>query len=500
MTPSVEARALTVQYGSFKALDAVDFWAYAGEIHAVVGENGAGKTTLMKTLYGGLRPTEGELRLAGRPVRFGSAAQAIASGVGMVSQHYSVIPELSCLENLMLGAEPGLVLSRRACASRADELARQMGFSFVWDDPASALSPGGAQKLEILKLLWRRAQVMILDEPTAMLSPQDADQLYDGLRRLAGEGRTVIVVTHRLNEVIQHAQRVTVLRGGRLTGADIVSGTDATRLAEQIVGHPLAPPTPRETPAPEPWLVVRNLRAKGRRGDDALKGVSFDVRLGEVLGLAGVDGNGQRELFRALMGLCPAQGDLILGGRPLGSASAAKRLELGVRLVPEDRLEEGVVEEWSLEQNAVLGLQRQAELRRGVWTDARGRRRLAERVAARFAVKHGGLGQPMRSLSGGNQQRFVAARALEGAPSLLLAFQPARGLDLDGSRQVYDALRARAREGAAALVVSFDLDELLEQCDRVLAISRGVVYEPAPEQARDRLAIGRLMLAGEARG
>jgi len=487
---------ITQSFGPVVALDAVDLTVEQGRIHAVVGENGAGKTTLMRILFGALQPTAGVVEIDGNAVRFASAADGIKAGVGMVSQHYSIIPELTCLQNLMLGAEPGVWIDSESAASRAETLAKRMGFAFDWHATASNLSPASAQKLEILKLLWRDSQVMILDEPTAMLSPADSDLLYASLRSLAESGATIIVVTHRLPEVMEHAQTVTVLRGGKLVADSPVSETTTETLANWIVGHELAPATKSVPCLGSVRLEVRDLTVRGDRGHDAVRRASLRLHAGEVVGVAGVDGNGQRELFHAIVGrTSPTAGRVILDETDVTSADPSTRIRQGLRLIPEDRLAEAVIEPWSLSDNAALGLQRLPPLARGVWTVPSERASLAERVAARFQTKFATLSQPIGSLSGGNQQRFVAGRALALEPGVLLAFQPTRGLDIHGTDQVYQALRDHARAGGAALVVSFDLDELLDQCDRIIVINGGKVMEPETELAHDRAEIGRLMVA-----
>jgi general nucleoside transport system ATP-binding protein len=493
---AVEMRGIGKSFGAVRALDDVHLGVERGTIHAVVGENGAGKTTLMRVLYGAIRADEGEFFVGGSPRSYHNSAEAIADGIGMVSQHYSIIPDITCLQNLMLGAENAWLINKTASAQRAQSLAESMGFSFDWGAPASTLSPAGAQKLEILKLLWRNSKIMILDEPTAMLSPADSDMLYASLHKLAAEGATVIVVTHRLPEVMQHCRRVTVLRGGKLITEKEVAGTTSGELAELIVGHSLAELQPRK-PKPDatPLLSVRDLVVTGSRGEEALKGISFSANAGEILGIAGVDGSGQRELFGALTGdLRPKSGEIVLAGENLTSHGTRARLQSGVRLIPEDRHEEGVVETWSLEENAALGLQRQRPFSRGALVDGQGRVGAADEMAKRFNTRHGGLHMPIASLSGGNQQRFVAARALYLSPKLILAFQPARGLDIDATRNVYDAIRAECEKGAAAVVVSFDLDEILENCDRVAVMNHGRMAFPPSGQDHDRAEIGRLMV------
>lgn len=491
---TVRMTGVTKRFGAATALDSVDFEARAGQIQALVGENGAGKTTLMRVLYGALKPDSGAVSVDGREVSFGSSAEAIRAGIGMVSQHYSIVPRLTCLQNLMLGAEPGLAIDLAAAEERATALAAKMGYKFEWRAEAETLSPAAAQKLEILKLLWREARIMVLDEPTAMLSPSDSDALYASLAKLADEGATVIVVTHRLPEVLDHCRAVTVLRGGRLIESRDVGGTTAAELAELIVGRSLPVESRTEVHPGPPLLEAEGLTVRGYRGDLALRDASFSLREGELVGIAGVDGNGQRELFGALTGVLPSSGRIRCAGNDWSAANPAERIADGLRLIPEDRHAEGIVDEWSLAANAVLGLQRLPSVRRGPWLDRAAVLALAERTADRFGTKRASLGQEIGSLSGGNQQRFVAARALGEGARVVLAFQPTRGLDVDGTAQVYGAIRETCRAGACALVVSFDLDELLEQCDRVLVLNHGVLSEPPAGQERDRQEIGRMMV------
>lgn len=499
MDLAVEMTGISRQFGAVRALSNVDFSVRQGEIHALVGENGAGKTTLMRILYGSDRPDAGRIAVGSQEVKFASAAEGIASGIGMVSQHYSIIPELTCLENLMLGAEPAGIIDFPAAERRAEGLAQKMGFQFDWNATAESLSPAAAQKLEILKLLWRNAKIMVLDEPTAMLSPADSDALFLSLKQLANEGATVIVVTHRLPEVLDHCERVTILRGGQLIESRPVQGISASHLAELIVGRSVeVGRTEGRSEAGGLALSIRDLRVKGYRGNDAVDSVSLDVFEGEVVGIAGVDGSGQRELFWALAGLEPAAGGMIrLNDEDLTRSTAASRIEKGVRLIPEDRHSEGVVDDWSLFENSIIGLQRLAQFRKGGWLRWDRVAAHASAVADRFSTKHSGLSDSMGSLSGGNQQRFVAARAMEVDAKLLLAFQPARGLDIAATRNVYEGMARICRGGACALVVSFDLDELLDYCDRVVAMNSGKLIVPEPTLSLDRARIGELMVAGK---
>lgn len=496
MIVSAELETITKRFGSVEAVSGVSLSLETGKIHALVGENGAGKTTLMRVLYGAIKHDLGRVTVEGTERHFRSAADGIASGIGMVSQHYSIIPDLTCLENLILGAEPGYFLARTNSRLRAQELAVQMGFEFEWDAPASTLTPAGAQKLEILKLLWRNSKIMILDEPTAMLSPADSDALYASLKSLASSGATIIVVTHRLPEVLEHCDDITVLRGGKFVAKLRAPETNAKELAELIVGHAIAEPKSRDTQDEGSELLrVTNLTVLGERKNEAVRAASFGIRSGELVGIAGVDGSGQRELFWALCGLSPSVGGTIyFEGQDITRTRPAERIQLGLRVVPEDRHEEAVVEDWSLADNAAIGLQRSNLFAEGPWLRMADVTRVASQMAERFSTKFDSINQPIGSLSGGNQQRFVAGRALAHEPRLVLAFQPTRGLDIDATRAVFDGIREACDQGAAALVVSFDLDELLEQCDRVIAMNEGRVLEPAPGHERDRTHIGQLMV------
>ncbi|MDI9640874.1 ABC transporter ATP-binding protein [Kamptonema cortianum] len=495
MTPGVEMLRITQDFGPVKALDEVDFRVAPNTIHALVGENGAGKTTLVKILYGALQATDGTILLNGEQVSFSNPQAAIQSGIGMVSQHYSIIPELTALQNLMLGAEPGFVISKNAAIARATELANQMGLAFNWEEDCAQISPAQAQKLEILKLLWRNSKLMILDEPTAMLSPADSDMLYEKLHTLVDQGATVIVVTHRIPEVMQHCDDVTVLRGGKLIASKPVSNTNPNELTELIVGHAIHVPEKIPAQPGDALLKVENLSVKGARGDEAIKKVSFELRAGEVTGLAGVDGNGQRELFHALLGTVPIMsGSIALANRDVTHMPTKGRLAAGLRIVPEDRHAEAVIENWSIEENAILGLQQLEPVKVGISVSHSAKRQIAEAVTTRFPTRFSHFSQSFSGLSGGNQQKVVTARAFQLNPKVILAFQPTRGIDINVSAQVFQGLTEIARSGCAVLLVSFDIDEILEHCDRILVINGGRIQEPEPHQAFDRNAIGSLMV------
>lgn len=469
-----------------------------GTIHALIGENGAGKTTLMRVLYGLYLPDAGTIQVHGVGVRFGSPREAIGNKIGMVGQHYAIIPELSCLDNLILGAENGWLLSRSAARERATNLANQMGFSFKWDELAETLSPSGAQKLEILKLLWREAEIMILDEPTAMLAPEDADVLFDKLTLLASQGKTIILVTHRLAEVMAHCKRATVMRAGKIVGEVEIVSSSAEQLTEMIVGDTdfIVQKELESSALPdEPALVVSNLTVLGNRKNIAVENANFELSKGEIVGIAGVDGSGQRELFEALLGIRNYTGSAVLGEKELSRLSVASRIEWGVRVIPEDRHEEGVIDEWDLSENAILGLQNLDPISSGARLNRVACLQTTNRVISRFRTKCDGIHSLMSSLSGGNQQRFVAARALENNPKLLLAFQPTRGLDIRGTAEVYQTLKNVCRDtGLAVLVVGFDLDELLDNCDRLLVMFSGKISATPASATHDRQVVGKMMV------
>jgi len=555
-SPLIAMRGITKRFGALVACDAVDLQVAAGTLHAIMGENGAGKTTLMRLLYGYYAPDAGEIYLRGKRVQFRTPADAIAHHIGMVSQHYSIIPELSALDNLILGAEPtrfGGWLDRRAAQAKAEQLADALEFQPDWSRPAAELSVAARQKLEILKLLWRDAEILILDEPTAMLSPRDVDALFETLMRLKAQGRTILLVTHKLNEAMRYADFVTVLRGGRKVADAPIAEVDAQTLTRWIVGDdgasfetpslrfPLqaggTDATPTDGTAPERFsaqsgeaftpmrfpsrsgdtsaherfpsrsggnlkeggiescLVVRNLFVASERGGWGVQGLNLTVQAGEIVGIAGVDGSGQLELMEALAGLRPiAQGEILLLGQPMHRWSTARRIQAGVRFLFDDRFRRMMAPQWSVLENAILGAQRDPELQTLGWLKPRAIRQRAEQLIERFQVKVPALRAPILQLSGGNQQRLVIARALYGKPRLLIAYAPTRGLDIRGAQATYAAIRDACQHGMGALVIAFDLDELMEHCDRIAVLFKGTIVQEFAREAFSREAIGAAMV------
>jgi ABC-type uncharacterized transport system ATPase subunit len=555
-SPLIAMRGITKRFGALVACDAVDLAVAAGTLHAIMGENGAGKTTLMRLLYGYYAPDAGEIHLRGKRVQFRTPADAIAHHIGMVSQHYSIIPELSALDNLILGAEPtrfGGWLDRRAAQARAEQLADALEFQPDWSRPAAELSVAARQKLEILKLLWRDAEILILDEPTAMLSPRDVDALFETLLRLKAQGRTILLVTHKLNEAMRYADVVTVLRGGRKVADAPIAEVDAPTLTRWIVGDdgasfetpslrfPLqaggTDATPTDGTAPERFsaqsgeaftptrfpsrsgeaftptrfpsrsggnlkeggmescLVIRDLYVASERGGWGVQGLNLTVQAGEIVGIAGVDGSGQLELMEALARLRPiARGEILLLGQPMHRWSTARRIQAGVRYLFDDRFRRMMAPQWSVLENAILGAQRDPELQTLGWLKPRAIRQRAEQLIERFQVKVPALRAPILQLSGGNQQRLVIARALYGKPRLLIAYAPTRGLDIRGAQATYAAIRDACQHGMGALVIAFDLDELMEHCDRIAVLFKGAIVAAFAQEAFSREAIGAAMV------
>ena len=499
---AVELENISYRFGSFQALSKVSLAVQEGTIHALVGENGAGKTTLMKLLHGSLLLQEGKICVYGTEQHYRNAQDAIKLGIGMVSQHYGIIPGLTCLENLILGAEGREILQLKSAIIRATKLAEHMRFHFDWTADAETISPSSSQKLEILKLLWREAKILILDEPTAMLSPEDSEILFEKLKVLTSEGATAIVVTHRVSEVLRHCDEVTVLRSGKNVGGGATGAQTSGGLATMIMGRSvdhLAPSKDRTGPERTEYLQsiqVRgeNITVLSERGHIALNDVSFSFNAGEMIGIAGVDGSGQRELVQLIAGIIKqSSGSLWLWGEEAEQLGTRERISKGLHLIAEDRQREAIIEHWPLEWNALLGYHRLDGFTRGFVIDRQKSKEFAHQVTTKFSTKYSNLNQETGSLSGGNQQRFVAARCLLLNPTIIVAFQPARGLDIGATSEVYQSIRDACLKGATAIVVSFDLDELLLFCDRIGVLYSGKLTFPPNSHQTDREFIGKLM-------
>src|SRR5579884_286656 len=495
-SPRIALRGIVKRYGAVVANDRVDLDVAAGCVHAVVGENGAGKTTLMRIIAGLVEPEAGRYELDGRPVHLRGPMDAIRRGIGMVHQRFQLVEELSALENLVLGAAPGrLLFDRRRARAAARELAQQLATELDWEAPVARLSVGVRQRLEIMRLLYRRADILIFDEPTSVLTPAEAEVLFGIMRRLAADGRTILFISHKLPEVFAVARWVTVMRRGRVVATSAVADTDPRQIGRQMLGEDLAPPALRASgSAGRPLLALREVSVVGERGEPRLRQVSLEVAAGEIVGVAGVEGNGQRELVEVATGLRqPAEGEVFIAGRPCGRRSVRERRDLGVAFISEDRDGEGASLDATIADNAVATSYRRPPLARAGLLSPGRVRRATEELIQRFGVQGGGPRSPARELSGGNLQRLVVGRELGQVPRVLIASHPTRGVDLRGTAFIRRLLHQARTEGAAILLVSEEIAELLELCDRILVLYRGRVTAELPIAQATAERLGALM-------
>ncbi len=500
--PRIEARGVARSFGPVRANRDVSLAARRGSVLAVIGENGAGKSTLMRMLYGLDRPDAGEILVDGEVVRFTSPRDAIKRGIGLVQQELAIVPELTLLENLVLGNEP-----RRAARidwtrarEEAERLAASVGASIDWTLQAAHAPIAIQQQVEILRLIGRGADVLILDEPTAVLAPVQASQLLELLRRLADDGRTVIFISHKLGEVMRVADEITVLRAGVTQPAIPSSEASVGLLARLIMGgDPLPTETSRPGEAGEVVLECRDLAALDDRGVQRLSGVDLSVRSGEILGIAAVSGNGQDELAETLIGLRkPERGTISLRGRRLTRPSVRARRKAGFGYVSADRKHEGLALELSIAENAIATPALGRLSRLGWLTRSRVRSAVAD-VLTSGSVRYGSEKDPIASLSGGNQQRVVIARELRERPSVLVASQPTRGVDIRGIGFIHEQLREARDAGSAVVLFSEELDEIQALADRVVVLHQGRVVGELGRNA-DRVTLGKLMLGSSADG
>jgi ABC-type uncharacterized transport system ATPase subunit len=476
--PALELRGITKRFSGVVANDRIDFDLRPGEVHALLGENGAGKSTLMNVLYGLYRPDEGEILINGRPVAMSSPKDAINRGIGMVHQHFMLIPVMTVAENIVLGNEPrreGALLDLGSAEARVRELSEQYGLAV---DPRSRIqniSVGTQQRVEILKALYRDAEIVILDEPTAVLTPQEATDLFRVLRSLAERGISIIFISHKLKEVLAIADRVSVLRRGKKV--ETLARADATEqgLARLMVGRDVLLRVEKQPAEPgEALMEIEDLVVRDDRGLDAVRGVSFEVRAGEIVGIAGIDGNGQTELIDAITGLRrPAGGTVVVGGRDMTTATARDVLDEGVGHIPEDRQARGLVLEFTLAENLALEDYRHAPDSRWGWLFPRRLLDRARQLLREYDVRGGGPSARASALSGGNQQKVVIAREVGRDPRVLVAAQPTRGLDVGAIEYVHKRLLAVRDEGKAVLLISLELDEILSLSDRILVLYEG---------------------------
>jgi general nucleoside transport system ATP-binding protein len=499
--PRLEMRGITKRFPGVVANDHIDLDVKAGEIHALLGENGAGKSTLMNILYGLSRPDEGEVLLDGQTVQIADPADAIARGIGMVHQHFMLIPVLTVAENILLGTETmanPIFIDRREARKRIIELGKRFGFEIDPDAKVESLSVGWQQRVEILKALYRQARILVLDEPTAVLTPQETVEIFAVLRRLAAEGHSIIFISHKLYEVLEIADRITVIRRGQVVGSRLPSQTNEDDLAELMVGRRVMLAVDRGKSDPkEPMLVVENLKVQQERGQDAVKGISFNIRAGEILGIAGVAGNGQDELVETITGLRRASGGMIqLAGENITNWNVRQRRELGLGYVPGDRQKYGLVMGFPLTDNLVLTQYYSSPFARGIQRNDSAIEAWAQKMIKEYDVRTPSASVAAATLSGGNQQKVIVAREFSRDLKLLVLDQPTRGLDVGSIEFIHKQAIRKRISGAAILLVSAELDEVLELSDRIAVMYRGEIVAVIDGPTANKEEVGLLMATG----
>jgi general nucleoside transport system ATP-binding protein len=493
--PLLELRGLTKRFPGVLANDDVSFDLRSSEVHALLGENGAGKSTLMNILYGLYTPDEGEILLHGKPIELGSTKAAIEHGIGMVHQHFMLIPVMTVAENIVLATEPrraGVLLDYDAARRRVRDLSERYGLIVDPDARVDRITVGQQQRVEILKALYRGAEILILDEPTAVLSPQEAQELFEIIRALKNQGKSIIFISHKLNEVLEIADRITTLRRGVVVDTIPAAGATEEGLARMMVGRDVLLRVDKKPARPEePILEVEHLTVVNDLGLESVKDVSFEVHAHEILGIAGVDGNGQSELIDAIAGLrSTASGRIVLAGADITDASPREALDAGLGHIPEDRHRRGLVLPFSLTENLALHGYRSEPTSHHGFLSLRRMVADAIRLLREFDVRGGTPSTPASALSGGNQQKVVLAREIDGDPRLLIAAQPTRGLDVGAIEFVHRRLVEQRDEGRAVLLVSLELEEILSLSDRILVIYEGrLVAEFAPSATEEEIGL-----------
>lgn len=494
----VEMLGIRKEFPGIVANDDITLCLRKGEVHALLGENGAGKSTLMSILFGLYQPDAGKIRIRGKDVRIDNPNIANDLGIGMVHQHFKLVHNFTVTENIVLGIEPtsGLVLSLKEASQRIKTLSQQYGLSVEPDARIEDISVGMQQRVEILKMLYRNAEVLIFDEPTAVLTPQEIQDLLKIMRNLIDEGKSIILITHKLKEIKAIADRCTVIRRGKYVGTVEVKDTDEARMAEMMVGRQVSFKVEKSAREPgEVILSLRNLCIPCRRKGDPIRIDALDIRAGEIVGVAGVEGNGQTELIEALTGLRRVEsGSMVLSGKDIANASIRERNESGLAHIPEDRQKRGLVLDYTLEENFILKNHRDEPYSSGGFLHADAIRAHADKVIAAFDVRSGeGAVSKARDMSGGNQQKAIIGREFDQNPDLLIAVQPTRGLDVGSIEYIHKRLVEQRDSGKAVLLVSLELDEILDLSDRIAVISHGAIVDIVDADKTNEKEIGLMM-------
>ena len=502
MDAAVRLAGITKRFPGVLANDDIDLTIAEGTVHALLGENGAGKTTLVNILYGLYEPTDGTVYVRGQERDFDSPRDAIDAGIGMIHQHFMLVQPMTIAENIVLGNEPrkwgGLVVDRERARQEVLDLSRRYGFDVDPDAPIEQVSVGVRQRVEILKALYRGAEILVLDEPTAVLTPQEVEDLFEVIEELTAQGKTIIFITHKLGEAMEAADTITVLRDGKHVGTVDADGTDRETLAEMMVGREvlLEMETP-EADVGDPVLRVENLTVRDDRGVEAVTDTDLTVREGEVFGIAGVDGNGQSELVGAITGLRRAkEGQIFLGDQEVTDWHRLERIHGGMAYIPEDRQSRGLVMDFDLVGNAILGSQHSPPFANRGQLDWEEANRHADDIVSKYDVRPGNTAAKAVSLSGGNQQKFIVGREFERDPRLMVATHPTRGVDIGSTEYIHDRIIDMRDEGTGILLVSSKLDEVQALSDRLAVMYEGefmAVVDPSEVTEED---LG-LLMAGE---
>lgn len=498
-TPVVELKQITKRFPGIVANDSISLKLHKGEIHALLGENGAGKSTLMNILFGLYQPEEGTIEVDGQTVAIDSPNKAIDLGIGMVHQYFKLVQPFTVTENIVLGSEPrkGLKINYKKAAAEVKRLSEQYGLQVNPNAKIQDISVGMQQRVEIIKTLYRGADILIFDEPTAVLTPQEIKELMDIMKRLVAEGKSIILITHKLKEIMHISDTVTIIRRGKVVGSVKTSETTPNELAEKMVGRSVSFKVDKQPAQPGPVVMeMSDVISKNKDGISVLNHLHLQVKAGEILGIAGVDGNGQSELIEALTGLRKVDsGNIQLLGRDITNLPPRKISESGVSHIPEDRHKHGLVLDFSMSENMVLETYYKPPFNKNGFLNYDAIDKHSQRLIEKFDVRTPSIHTKARSLSGGNQQKAIIAREIDKNPDLLIAAQPTRGLDVGAIEFVQQQLIAQRDQGKAVLLISFELDEIINVSDRIAVMYEGqIVGEVLPEETNDQ-ELG-LMMAG----